>query len=179
MLLGLKVLATAGCELKVSGDEHYLLQCDYRIIKNDIVDTVSFLVDSLKPLSVDVQKFVLQLHQRFMDKKLKCVVSKMNLYIRFIYSYKVKEVIRLNVSLNNGYDIGIRAKNAHKYTDTIEKFPVWLQEKIRKGYGCGKKLGLTASCNGGCRGIRIPLDESLIDARDDIETWFDLELSFL
>jgi len=179
MLVGMKALETACRELNISGDEHMLLRCDYRALKKDWGEPALFLEDTLKPLSNDVRKFALRIHQRFLDRKLKCTVSTMNLYIRFIYSYRGKEVIRLNVSLNNGYDIGLRAKHTHEYAAAIEKFSEWLKQKIAKGYGCGKKRGLTDSCDGGCRGIRVPLNDSILDISSDVEAWFEQELMML
>jgi len=177
MLTGLKVLTIAQSELHTCGGEDVLLRCDYRALNTNAVEAVCFLKDTIRSLSIDIQNFILQLHQRCLDKGLKCVAEIMNFYIRFKYFYKSKELWRLNVSLNNGYNISIKANNTYQYADTIEKFPVCLQKKIAKGYGCGKKRGLTDSCDGGCRGFRIPLDDSIIEISGDIETWFDMELS--
>ncbi|MDF2989457.1 MAG: hypothetical protein K0R50_4967, partial [Eubacterium sp.] len=56
--------------------------------------------------------------------------------------------------------------------------PPILQELIAKGYGCGRKREI-GHCDGGCRGLPISLDDSVLDIRNDIETWFDQELSCL
>jgi len=195
MLTGLKVMATAEIELDRNTDKSkvnksstisycrfsdILLRCDYRVLKNNRTDEViSILKDTMKPLSANVQDFVLQLHQRYLDKGLKCDVDIKDLWIKVEYSYKSKEIWGINVSLNNGYQINIKAKNTHKYADTIEKFPLFIQEMIEKGYGCGIKRGISDHCNGGCQGFRFSLDNSIIDIGNTIETWLDTELSFV
>lgn len=115
----------------------------------------------------------------FLDKRLKCNVEIKDLWIKIKYSYKSKEIWGINVSLNNGYQINIKAKNTLKYADTIEKFPSFIQEMIEKGYGCGIKRGISDHCNGGCQGFRFSLDDSIIDIRNAIETWLDTELSYV
>ncbi len=195
MLTGLKVMAAAEIELDRNTDKSkvnksstisycrfsdILLRCDYRVLKNNRADEViSILKDTMKPLSANVQDFVLQLHQRYLDKGLKCDVDIKDLWIKVEYSYKSKEIWGINVSLNNGYQINIKAKNTHKYADVIEKFPLFIQEMIEKGYGCGIKRGISDHCNGGCQGFRFLLDNSIIDVGNTIETWLDTELSFV
>lgn len=195
MLMGLKVMAIAEIELdkivnKLEGNKlstisycrfsDILLRCDYRVLKNNKTDNViSILKDTMNPLSANVQDFILQLHQRYLDKGLKCNVEIKDLWIKIKYSYKSKEIWGINVSLNNGYQINIKAKNTHKYADTIEKFPSFIREMIEKGYGCGIKRGISDHCNGGCQGFRFSLDDSIIDIRSAIETWLDTELLFV
>ncbi len=189
MLTGLKVMATAEIEFGTNVNKFkaisycrfsdILLRCDYRVLKNDETDVISIIKDTMKPLSANVQDFILQLHQRYLDKGLKCNVEIKDLWIKIKYSYKSKEIWGINVSLNNGYQINVKAKNTHKYADTIEKFPSFIQKMIEKGYGCGIKRGISDHCNGGCQGFRFSLDDSIIDIRNDIETWIDAELSFV
>lgn len=195
MLTGLKVMAIAEIEFGRNANKSkvnksntisycrfsdILLRCDYRVLKNNKTDDViSILKDTMKPLSANVQDFILQLHQRYLDKGLKCDVEIKDLWIKIKYSYKRNEIWAINASLNNGYQINVKAKNTHKYADAIEKLPLFLQEMIEKGYGCGKKRGITDCCDGGCRGFRISLDDSIIDIRNAIETWLDMELSFV
>jgi len=50
-----------------------------------------------------------------------------------------------------------------------------LQMKIAEGYGCYRKMGRKC-CQGDCQGIRLPLDDSLIEMKSDIEIWLDNEL---
>lgn len=194
MLTGLKVMAMAEIEFGTNVNKFevnkfnaisycrfsdILLRCDYRVLKSDETDAISIIKDTIKPLSVNVQDFILQLHRRYLDKGLKCNVEIKDLWIKIKYSYKSKEIWGINVSLNNGYQINIKAKNTHKYADTIEKFPSFIQEMIEKGYGCGIKRGISDHCNGGCQGFRFSLDDSIIDIRNAIETWLDTELSFV
>ena len=51
-------------------------------------------------------------------------------------------------------------------------------ELIAKGYGCGRKRKI-GYCDGGCRGLPILLDNSVLSMRNDIVTWFDKEVSCL
>jgi len=81
----------------------------------------------------------------------------------------------LSISLKYGYCLVVRAKKTDKYTDIIKGFPLSLQEKIAKGYGCDRKLR-NERCQEGCQGIRIPLDNSILGISKDIETWLDNEV---
>lgn len=187
MLTGLKVMAVAEIEVgkyakkfKATCYSRYadiLLRCDYRVLKSDETDVISILQDTIKPLPANVQDLILQLHQRYMDKGLKCDADIKDLWVKIRYSYKRNEIWGINASLSNGYQINIKAKNTSKYTEATEKFPSFLQEMIHKGFGCGKKRGITNCCDGGCRGYRISLDESIINIRNAIETWLDMEIS--
>lgn len=94
------------------------------------------------------------------------------------YCYKRKDLWGINASLNNGYHINVKSTKTNEYTDTIKTFPPILQELIAKGYGCGRKREI-GHCDGGCRGLPISLDDSVLHMRDDIQTWFDQELSCL
>jgi hypothetical protein len=195
MLTGLKVMALAEKEFGENANiskvnksntisycrfSDILLRCDYRVLNNNETDDViSILKDILKPLSDNVQDFILQLHQRYLDKGLKCNVDIKDLWIKIKYSYRSKEIWGINVSLNNGYQINIKAKNTNKYADTIEKFPSFVQEMIGKGYGCGVKRGISEHCNGGCQGFRFSLDDATVDIRNIIETWLDTEMAFV
>ena len=194
MLTGLKVMAIAEIEfdtivnkLEVNKSNtisycrfsDILLRCDYRVLKNNCDDIISILKDTMYPLSANVQDFILQLHQRYLDKGLKCNMEIKDLWIKVKYSYKSKEIWGINVSLNNGYQINIKAKNTHKYMDTIETFPLFIQEMIKKGYGCGIKRGISDHCNGGCQGYRFTLEDSILEIRNDIESWLDMEMSFI
>lgn len=194
MLIGLKVMAIAEVEFGTNGNKlevnklesisysrfsDILLRCDYIVLENNYTDLIPILKNTINPLSANVQDFVLQLHQRYLGKGLKCDVDIKDLWIKIKYSYKSKEIWGINVSLNNGYQINIKAKNTDKYADTIEKFPSFMQEMIQKGYGCGIKRGISDHCNGGCQGFRYSLDDSIIDIREVIETWIDMEVLFV
>ena len=178
MLTGLKVMAIAEIEFGTLVNQDVFLRCDYRVLKNDETDVVSILKDTIKPLSANVQNFVLELHQRYIDKGLKCIVEIKGFWIYIKYTYKRKDLWGVNASLNNGYQINVKTVNMHKYAETVETFPLFLQETIAKGYGCGRKRNEDARCDGGCRGMLIALDDSVLEISDDIVTWFDKELTF-
>ena len=194
MLTGLKVMAIAEIEFESIVNKlevnkfntisycrfsDILLRCDYRVLKNNNSDDmISTLKDTMNPLSTNVQDFILQLHKRYIDNGLKCNMDIKDLWIKVKYFYKCKELWGITVSLNNGYQINIKAKNTHKYVDTIEKFPSFIQEMIEKGYGCGIKRGISEHCNGGCQGYRFTLEDSILEIRNDIETWLNTEMSF-
>ena len=189
MLIGLKALSIASKELQVRfvNNAHNLLRCDYRVIKAEETDMTDVLKDFLHPLPENLQKFALDLHHRYTDMGMTCAKlddnavhifysytknSKRTLSIRDMYQ---RRVWQFYLSMKHGYCIFVRAKKTDKYADAIKKFPLALQEKITKGYGCDRKLR-NERCQGGCQGIRIPLDESIIDMRRDIEVWLDNEM---
>ena len=189
MLTGLKALSIADIELRprrYSNDDN-LLRCDYRLIKSDDTDMIDILKDFLHPLPEKNYKFALELHQRYIDMGMTCVTiiddtihfaysyiknSKRALSTRDIYQLRVWE---FNLSFKYGYCLLVRSKKTDKYADVIENFHLSLQEKIAKGYGCDRKLR-NERCQGGCQGIRIPLDDSLFEIEQDIVIWLDNEV---
>jgi len=98
MLTGLKVMAIA--EMGFGGNasksevhkpntisycrfSDILLRCDYRALKNNKSDDVtSILKDTMKPLSTNVQDFILQLHECYLNKGLKCNVEIKDLWVK-------------------------------------------------------------------------------------------------
>ncbi len=176
MLTGLKVMAIAEKDHRALVNQDVFLRCDYRALKKDETAVVSIVRDTIKPLPADVQDFILRLHQRYLDKGLTCVVEIKGFHIYVKYCYKRKEVWGLNASLNNGYHLNVKPVKTHEYADTVKTFSPFLQKLIAKGYGCGRKRGEIGHCDGGCRGLPVPLDDSVLDMRDDIVTWFDQEL---
>ena len=70
MLTGLKVMAIAEIDHRTLINQDVFLRCDYRVLKKDETDVLSILQDTIKPLSAEVQDFILQLHQRYLDKGL-------------------------------------------------------------------------------------------------------------
>jgi hypothetical protein len=177
MLTGLKVMASAQSKLNSTGYQDIFLRCDYRALANAEADKFLFLKDMVNPLPADVRDYVLKLHQEYAKTGYKCLLNITNLYIRYTYFCRSKELWRLNLSLNNGFSISIKATNTDKYMETVNKFPEWLREKIAGGYGCGKKMGKTVSCDGGCRGFRIPLDGSFMELSELVKTWIYKEVS--
>lgn len=178
MLIGLKVMAIAEIDYRTLVNQDVFFRCDYRVLKKDESDIRSILLDTIKPLSMDVQKFILQLHQRNLDKGLTCAVEVKGFHIYMKYCYKRKDVWGINASLNNGYHMNVKPTKTQEYADKIKTFDPSLQELIAKGYGCGRKREI-GHCDGGCRGLPISLDDSVLAIRGDIETWFDEEISYL
>ena len=176
MLIGLKVMAIAEKELGIKYCD-ILLRCDYRVLGKNKTDVLSILKETIKPLSVKVQNFILRLHQIHLDNGLNCEVVIKDFWIKVMYSYKKKELWGINLSLNNGFEITVKAVNTNKYIDTIKKFPIRLQKIIAKGYGCGRKRNADGVCDGGCKGLCIPLDDSVLNISESIEIWFNKELS--
>ena len=178
MLTGLKVMAIAEMDHGTLINQDVFLRCDYRALKRDETDALLILQDTIKPLSQEVQDFVLQLHLRYLNKGLTCVVEVKGFHIYIRYCYKRKDIWGINASLNNGYHINVKPAKTSEYADTIKTYPPVLQALIAKGYGCGRKREI-GHCDGGCRGLPIPLNDSVLDIREDIQNWFDQELSCL
>lgn len=179
MLVGLKVLAIAEVDHRTLLNQDVLLRCDYRILQQNEADMISIVQDTIKPLPADVQSFVLHLHHRYLDKGFTCAVEVKGFHIYIRYCYKRKDVWGVNASLNNGYHINVKAVKSQEYADAVEAFHPYLREIIAQGYGCGRKRAEIGHCDGGCRGLPIPLDDSVLEMRDDIVAWFDHELSCL
>jgi len=179
MLTGLKVMAMAEMTLGTLNNWDIFLRCDYRALMNGGNDAASIFKDTIAPLPVNIRDFVLRLHRRCLDKGLTCEAEIKDFWILVKHSYKRKELWGLNKSLNNGFQLSVKAANTDLYADAIRKFPMVLQEMIAKGYGCGRKRSEIGHCDGGCRGLRISLDDTIWDICSDIETWFDLELACL
>ncbi len=178
MLTGLKVMAIAEIEHGTLVNQDVFLRCDYRAIKTNETDVDSIVQDTIKPLSKEVQDFILRLHRRHLDRGLTCVVEVKGFHIYIKYCYKRKDVWGVNASLNNGHHINVKPTKTHEYADAIKTFAPTLRELIAAGYGCGRKREI-GHCDGGCRGLPIPLDDSVLEIRGDIETWLDRELSCL
>jgi hypothetical protein len=77
-----------------------------------------------------------------------------------------KRVWEFSNSIKNGYCIFVRAKKTAQYADVIETFPEYLRGLIAKGYGCDRKRG--ERCQGGCQGIRIPLNGEILKIDSEI-----------
>lgn len=187
-LVGLKVMAIADKELRKrrGWNDNSILACNYRLLKEEDTDIRDILKDFLHPLPGKIQEFVLKLHQRYTDMGMTCsmrvlgdinfayadisksrrVLSPTDIYARSIWKF--------SVSMKNGYCLFVRPKKTDKYADIIEKFPLYLREKIAKGYGCDRKRN--ERCQGGCQGICIPLKDSILDMSGDIEKWLDSEM---
>lgn len=193
LLTGLKAMSIADIELRVKrykNDNNHdnLLRCDYRLIKAKDTDVLDVLNDFLHPLPEKVQKFALELHRHYIDMGMTCATIISTFEVHFAYSYvknsrrvlSSRDVYQIRIwefalSTRYGYCLVVRAKKTDKYPDVIEKLPLLLQKKIAKGYGCDRKLR-NEPCQSGCQGIRLPLDDSILNISKDIETWLDKEL---
>jgi hypothetical protein len=176
MLTGLKVMAIAHNELSTKNDYYIFQRCDYRALRKDDLDITALLNGFIRPLPAKTQKFILNLHQHYIDAGLVCKMKNHFLGIYFSYSYKSNILWDYTIS-PDGCRIFIKAKNTDKYADVIKKFPLSLQKKISKGYGCEKKR-FGEPCQKGCHGFSFALDDSILDISRDIEVWIDKELSF-
>ncbi len=177
MLIGLKAMSIAEIELGTLDNQDIFLRCDYRVLKKDETNVLDVIKDSIKYLSNEVQEYILELHQYYIDKGLKCIIEIKGFWIFIKYTYKRKELWGVNISLNNGFQINIKAVNTHEYIDLIQNFPLYLQEIISRGYGCGRKRN--GCCDGGCRGLIISLDDSFGGITNIIKMWLDTEILFL
>ena len=189
LVTGLKALSIASLELRVRfyNNADNLFRCDYRVMKADETDSLDVLKDILHPLSENIQKFSLDLHHRYIDRGMTCAIINDNA-IHFAYAYiknnlnvlspreiYSRRIWEFALSFDYGYCFVVRSKNVNKYASVIEHFPLNLQKKILNGYGCDRKLR-NERCQGGCQGIRIPLDETIVNMQQDIETWLDHEI---
>ncbi len=177
MLTGMKIMSIAQRELCAKGNHDIFIRCDYRILKEEDTEATFVLKDLLNPFSTEVQNFILKLHQQYLNEGLTCRVDIFYLSIRFIYSYKNKEIWTVLAS-QDSYYILIKAQNTQKYADVIEGFPECMQEKISRGYGCNKKL-FGEPCQKGCHGFSFPLDDKILDISKYIEAWIELEVKSL
>ena len=177
MILGLKVMAVAEKKLGTTLNQNALMRCDYRILKNYEADPLIILEETIEPLPENIKDFVMSLHQLHLDKGLNCVVEVRGYWRKIKYSCGKTEIWGINTSLNNGFEVTVKAKNTHKYAEAISNYPPALQKLIAKGYGCGKKRGISETCDAGCEGLRIALDDSVLDIKEGITDWFTQEIS--
>ena len=190
LLIGLQAMSIADMELREGRrywNDNNLLRCDYRLLKAEDSDMIDVLKDFVHPLPEELQKFALELHQRYTDMGMICVMTILSdvsiayshinknrkaLSSREIYQQRVFE---FSYSIKDGYCLFVRTKKTDKYADIIEKFPLYLREKITNGYGCDRKLR-NERCQRGCRGIRLPLNDSILSISKYIEIWLDNEM---
>jgi hypothetical protein len=204
VVTGLKAIAVAEMDIrrKRYWNDLAFLRCDYRLIKKEKTDPLDILKDFVHPLPEKVQNFAVNLHQRYRDMGVTCVIFNGN--IAYAYTKNSKEVAscclngvlqhetpakkalsqrkiydrrlwEFSCTLRNGFALVARPKKTEKYTDIIETFPPNLREKIERGYGCDR-LRRNEPCQHGCAGIIFPLDASILDIGKDIEKWLDNEV---
>jgi len=178
VLTGIKVMAVAQNKLRTKNNHEIFQWCDYRVLMAEEPDAASRFNDFAHSLPVKINGFVLKMHKHCLKAGLTCYPSFCSIELRFHYLYKNKEVCSFFASPVSGYRFFIKAQNTHKYSDIIANFPMTLQEKIAKGYGCdSKKFG--EPCQNGCHGFSFSLDDSVLNLADDIKIWIDKELSCL
>lgn len=178
MLGGLKALAIAEKDHGTLVNQDVFLRCDYRTLKKEQTGLSAVVRDTISPLPAAIQDFVLMLHQRSLDMGLVGSVEIKGFHIYIKHSYRRKDVWGINASLNNGYHINLKPTRTSEYLDAVGAFPVVLRELIAAGYGCGRKRA-AGRCDGGCRGIPVALDNSVLELSHGLETWLDLELACL
>jgi len=192
MLTGLKALSIADIELRTTRrykNDDSLLRCEYMLLKAEDTNILDVLINYMNPLPEKVKDLVVKLHQHNIDMGMTCVMRVLG-DIHFAYSFLknnqrdlsitdiyTRRVWGISISMRFGYCLVIRPKKTDKYTDAIKSFPPDLQEIIVRGYGCDRKLR-DEICQWGCQGIRIPLDESILDISGDIEAWLGYEMSY-
>jgi hypothetical protein len=176
MLTGLKVMAAAQRDMTNKFTSDIILRCDYRVLAKKETEILPLLKDLLHHQPDEIRNFVIKLHSDYMAKGYK-FESRVSNNVIFTYFCRSKELWRFNISINNGFNITIKAQNTGKYPDLIAVFPNQLQEKIVNGYGCGKKMGKTPSCDGGCRGYRISLTNVSMELCDAVKEWIENEVS--
>jgi len=187
MLVGMKVMALAQHGIGSKYNDEVFLRCDWRTLAYNKdsnkkganpSDLLPILKDLTHSLPADVQGFLLKLHTDYMSLNYKC-----DTYIgsdtRFEYFCRSKELWRYNLTLNNSHFITIKAQNTDKYPDIVSNLPDRLQAGIARGYGCGKKMGTTDSCDSGCRGYRVPLDSTFMEISDVVKTWIEREVEII
>ena len=176
MLAGLKMMATVQREFGSKYIGEILLRCDFRALANKQPEALLVLKDLLCHLPSGVQAFMLDLHRDYMKHGFKCDTY-YGSDTRFEYFCRSKELWRFNMTFNNGYNITIKATNTDKYPELVKQLPHWLQERVARGYGCGKKMGITTHCDSGCRGYCIPLDDSVVEISHVVRKWLEAEMS--
>lgn len=99
MLIGLKIMALAQLENfkkrykaetgSYSADvDGIFLRCDYRALGEEKIQPVLVLEDYVRAFSPEIQKNILNLNQKYMSQKFKCVTTIVNLINRFEYTYQ-------------------------------------------------------------------------------------------
>lgn len=178
MLVGLRVLALAQDQLATRKNDDILLRCDYRSLGRSKDISPAIMKDFLNPLSEGLHETLSHLHQHYLDSGMTCQLDLGFCCTQFIYSYKRKPLWRLSKSFHNGYRIILKTKEMDKYTDVINQFPKELRQKINKGYGCDRKKGSGhGNCQKGCEGFSFPIDDTLIDIKNNLVLWQDSELA--
>lgn len=173
-LLGLKVLSTLEREKSRKGHHNIFLRCDYNSLSKQERDINKTLASMISRLPEKHQHEVMHMHQQLLDIGLSCVFDVFYMHLRFIYRWGKREIITISLSIESGYRVLIKPKKIDKYRDEMNHFPISLQEKIDKGYGCNKKL-YNQPCQMGCHGYSFTIDDYFFTISDYIKAWVVLE----
>ncbi|MDR1687174.1 MAG: hypothetical protein LBS21_01010 [Clostridiales bacterium] len=176
VLIGLKTLAVAQNKLKTYDNDDFLPRCCFEALIDGERDILFQMKNHLYPLPPAVQNLVIQLHKQCLSDGFTCKLRINSARVKYIYSRSSRVVWAFSISLYFGYCILVKAINTHKYAETIEKFHPLLRQVINKGYGCYRKTGGTY-CNGNCQGMRLTLDDSILNCGDDIKIWLKKEVN--
>jgi len=101
LLAGLKLMSVAQRDLQWKTNDEIFLRCDYRALTNEKTSASDALKDFVSPFSSEVQAYILHLHQKSLEKGLKCT-AKIGLKNSFIYTYKKHIVWELSSSFADG-----------------------------------------------------------------------------
>ena len=190
LLVGLKALSIADIKLRESRrywNDLFLLGCHYRLLQVDPPDMLGILKDYIHPLSDGLKQFALEIYERYTDKgMIPATIRRADVFFSFaniknknrnLSSQEIyeKRTFEFAISMKHGFCLMVRSKKTDRYADIIAAFPKYLKDKIAQGYGCDRKLR-NEPCQGGCQGIRIPFDESILTMKQDIITWLDQEV---
>ncbi len=188
LLIGLKALSIADRDLRIKrykndNNRDNLLRCDYHLLKAEGSDNIEIVKNFVHPLPEHVSEFALELHQRHVDLGMTCTAimspfeahiayaqrknTGQNLSSRDVYKRRMWE---FSLSTRHGYCLVVRPKKADTYGDLIETFPPALRERIIRGYGCDRTLR-DEPCQVGCQGIRLALDDSILERSHYINKW--------
>lgn len=190
--VGLKVLSVADKELrerryKTDLNRDNLLRCDYSLLISEEADLALSLDQFAQSFSEELRTLIITLHRRFTEQGMTCAALCSTFESHFAYAdlrksrndLSKKEIYQKRkwefaLDTRHGYCLVVRAEKTERYSEAIEAFPPVLREKIKRGYGCDRKLR-DEPCQRGCQGIRLPLDDSILRMGTAIETWLDKE----
>lgn len=173
-LLALKMMAQAEKKEAKKGRHNIFLRCDYDVLLLSDINVNKSFEELIKPLSEAQKEYIRKLHSMMISTGMTCKLDVFYLNLRMIYSIGKREVLTISKSIESGYRILIKAKKIDKYLAKISHFPDYLLKKIKKGYGCNKKL-FGENCQSGCHGYSFEIIDELETDIHYIEEWILLE----
>lgn len=173
-LKALKMMAQAEKKESIKGRHNIFLRCDYDVFLSSDSNVNESFEKLIKPLSEIQKEYIRKLHSMMISTGMSCKLDVFYLNIRMIYSIGKREVLTISQSIESGYRILIKAKKVDKYLAKISHFPEYLLKKIKKGYGCDKKL-FGENCQSGCHGYSFKITDELEKDIHYIEEWLLLE----